>query len=543
MDTWSSSDSSRTPLTRRQRLAVLAIAAAACLPLVFWAATHDVFTRRRGDPAVDAHIQALGEEDAYVRREAAARLGDAGPDDSWKALAALAGAADDVQPQVREAAARSIAWLVTKTAGDAGGSSGPFGEQGGAGAAFLEPARAAAAGVLKCLTDPDPAVRTAAADALAAFGKPPGSRAPRELISALDDPFPAVRYAAARALSEFSAGLDPAIPPLLRLIAADDQWENHYRGPLRKLKPSPAVVPDLIAALKGPDARGRIASSMILGNIGPEASEAIPELLSAFEGSLESADAPASFAMPDLTFDASLALARIAPGAAARDQVVAALSAALRSEKPRVRDASAYALGSMGGEAAGAIPELLAALERGLAGDGTADAPAMEELAREACRALSRIAPGAPSGDRVVAALTAALRSKRPPVRAAAAEALGLMGGEAEGAILALASALGEAIATPGSFDCGTPIASALGRIAPGCEAAPAAVAALVPALRADRVYTREAAARSLGRFGPLAAGSIPELRRTPRDSYGRVQIAVEEALREIDPHAAAKSQ
>lgn len=71
--------------------------------------------------------------------------------------------------------------------------------------------------LVQTLADPDPAVRLAAARALAAIG-PEAERSVPALIRALEDRDEAVRQAAARALGQIGPSANEAVPALLRVL-------------------------------------------------------------------------------------------------------------------------------------------------------------------------------------------------------------------------------------------------------------------------------------------------------------------------------------
>lgn len=83
--------------------------------------------------------------------------------------------------------------------------------------------------LIAALSDAEPAVRTAAAKALAAIG-PDASRATPALMRALDDRDDRVRVAAARALGQIGPAAHEAIPALLQVLREEAIRERREAG-------------------------------------------------------------------------------------------------------------------------------------------------------------------------------------------------------------------------------------------------------------------------------------------------------------------------
>ncbi|WP_165250138.1 HEAT repeat domain-containing protein [Paludisphaera soli] len=418
-DAW---DSGRVQAAGGFQLAAKVVVAALALGAAYWIVGRPWYEAMQG--GARAEIQALRDADATARQNAAAALGNVPVDEAGMALAALAGTLDDPEPHVRELAVQSIGRITDTIAAD------PL-----ARVEHLSPdlpsdgLQAARAGALQAFDDPDLAVRLAAVRTLAILGRRTGSAPPPRLVAALDDPSPDVQAAAVAAVPSFSGGSDLAIPAYFRLVERDDGLLG-AAGAGPGLRPSRAAVPDLVARLKGPDSRSRVAAAAILGGMGADASEAIPELLAAFASSPATDDATDAFSTKgNLTNASSQALTRLAPGTSSSGEVVAALAAALRSDRAHMRAAAATALESMGSDAEAAVPALITAIREAAAKedfsyDGTA-----------AVQALGRIAPGRAEAPAAVAALTEALRSDAQGLRIAAAQALEPFGPQAAPAI------------------------------------------------------------------------------------------------------------
>jgi HEAT repeat protein/lysophospholipase L1-like esterase len=214
--------------------------------------------------------------------------------------------------------------------------------------------------------DPDPGVRTAAAELLGGI-EDADRDAEVALYSALSDPSEPVRHAAARAL---------------------------YR-----IGPSAPDVPRLTAALKSPDPYVAGFATWSLGELGPEAAEAVPALLEALR------DQPLGEGI------GARSLAKLGGDAASR--AVPELIAALDSPERQHRFNAALALGRLGSRAAEARPALMRLLR---------DDPD-PNVRGHAARALGRI-----GGEEAVEPLIAALEDGDGHVRSLAAQSLGWLG-------------------------------------------------------------------------------------------------------------------
>jgi len=197
-------------------------------------------------------IELLAHEDHRVRRAAAQRLGEIGRS-----------AGIDASPDGGVADAPD--------AGDAGAEL----------ADAVEP-------LIERLDDEHPRVRSAVAIALADIGDP---RALDPLVAKLVDPDRFVRLWAGKALKRFG---DPAIPVMIAHTSSKSPLRNRgykdeagnrqtIRAPLRERLAAlgKAVVPRLREALDDEQRDGwiRINAAIIVGMIGSDAAEALPELL------------------------------------------------------------------------------------------------------------------------------------------------------------------------------------------------------------------------------------------------------------------------
>jgi HEAT repeat protein len=267
----------------------------------------------------------------------------------------------------------------------------------------------------------------AAATTLAAVGP----AAVPELIRALTQPEPAFRLEVVKVLGVIQAPRTDVVHALDRALADADRSIRMQAAVLlcQFGHPSAEALGELREALNQPDLRARAIA--FLGDVGPQASEAVPALAALLEDPRVSVRddiwipavgkmGPGAHRVVPLLVDklreadhplypvhaaAVKALGQIGPRA------VPALIAALERRHPHVRAGAAEALGQIGPEARRAIPALV---------DRLADAEA--EVRQCAVAALGSIGP-------VVALkeLQAALRDPEPSVRRAAVVALARM--------------------------------------------------------------------------------------------------------------------
>jgi HEAT repeat protein len=130
------------------------------------------------------------------------------------------------------------------------------------------------------LEDVDESVRTLAVHAILQVGPQPATEV-CSLINSLQDNIKLVRFHAAVALGNLGCGARPAVPalihsalrdddPAVRLEAAMALWKIDRKGPL--------VIPALIRALADDNELICWIAADCLGQIGPEAREAVPAL-------------------------------------------------------------------------------------------------------------------------------------------------------------------------------------------------------------------------------------------------------------------------
>lgn len=376
--------------------------------------------------------------------------------------------------------------------------------------------------------------------------------APAALEKLLADEYPAVRVAAALAIARIAPQLaEQTIPVVLAVARAPehaaviDQHHaaeifapvplpatraliplfDHANGDVRRwaigtvshlVTSDPAVRGPLESALKGDkSAQVRSSAAVALGAWGADGSGSVPAL-------------KAALADPDLSvrFEAARALVHVTPrGHAARADAVPVLTAACEQKDEETRAEAARYLASLGAPAKGAVPALRKLL---------ADEKTVVQL--EAALALVALDPKAAS--EAVPALTAALKSNTgtddPHIPVRAANALAELGPAAKAAVPELVRL----------FDAKNPhvrltAATAAARIAP--EQAAKATEVLVGLLkepRNKRNMIRSHALAALANIGAGAKGAAPVLAELLADD-GRFHGSVALALIAIDADGA----
>jgi HEAT repeat protein len=345
------------------------------------------------------------------------------------------------------------------------------------------------------LSDARPEVRRGAAFAL---GKCGSTSALPALVRALGDADATVREAAAYAVGEVAAqSKDPGL------------WRE-ASGALRKM------------LAEEPDGRARRSVAYAVGNFGPEAAEARPDL----ERALDHKD-------PLVRQNAAWALGRLKEAAARSG--VERLAQALRDEDALVRRDAAAALGDIGRPTAtpalraliGCVGQEKEAAVRsvaigslvGLVGPGDAKvAPELRELLRGEDRDVRRGAAlalanvGGAEARAAVGVLVDALRDDDPTARELAAAALANVGEAAGEAV----PALGKALSEDRSPVVRRNAALALARV--GSEAG-TVVQPLVRALDAkEPADVRMFAAEALAHVGRAVDAVVPQLLAVLRD-------------------------
>jgi WD40 repeat protein/HEAT repeat protein len=278
---------------------------------------------------------------------------------------------------------------------DAGVRSGCANTLAAAGAVAVPPLLAA----FKSAESPPPtraAVPGILADIAAAGSADTKSAVASALSLMLSDKSAEVRSAAAAGLGRSGTATAASLLPLLR------SPDKAVRDAAAASLADPKMMEGLIDATRPPhDAASRAAAIGAVASMGPKAEPAVPALLE----SLADRD-------PKLRKASADALGALAPGGRTVVEELA-LTAGTAGEKPEVRLAAVRALGRIGGAASHGAAALLGMFE-------PPGAPAEMQLA--AAEALSKMDGIDP---RAAPSLAAALSDKRREVRAFIAEAVG----------------------------------------------------------------------------------------------------------------------
>jgi hypothetical protein len=134
------------------------------------------------------------------------------------------------------------------------------------------------------LTDATEEVRTAGLNALTLLGPRARTEVPA-LIASLRDELTDVRIAAARALGEAGPDAREAIPTLIPLTQydPDPRVRAEAAAALWRIDRRPTrIVPTLLAVLGQTDEVARWVAADCLGEIGPDAADAVPALWTAY---------------------------------------------------------------------------------------------------------------------------------------------------------------------------------------------------------------------------------------------------------------------
>jgi HEAT repeat protein len=407
--------------------------------------------------------------------------------------------------------------------------------------------------------DGDP-LRIAAMQSLGAFGAAAAPAVP-VLVEVLRDPDPRIRWFAIEALAVIGPAAKAAVPALIEALRSPDVavaggvrgnggffFNGMDEGPIRliaaealgRIGPeAKAAIPDLIAAMKGPDSRVRAEAARALGGIGPDAVPAIPELVRVLMRGRPG----------QATQWSQTSLAEI--GAAA----IPALLEVLRNNDPDARGAAMETLGMLKTKAAAELPQLIAGLN--------------DPSPRVRAAAAQAVVEVGPESAAVIAALAAALKDQDDLVSSTVYNALAKLGKPAFPALLAstrdddpavrnAAVGLLTMMATPGTFrPDGSPfdsphpsqairaaLRSALGdrdeRIRSGASEAlkdvgEPVVPDLVAALDDPSPTIRSGAARTLGALANSAREALAPLHRHRDDPDAEARRAVEVAIHAIE--------
>jgi HEAT repeat protein len=493
--------------------------------------------------------RALRHRDPARRLAAVQDLEQFGLEDEAIALEALIGGLDDQTGEVRAAAAKALATILSRTAGK------------GADSKANRTAIVTLAGLLR---DREPNVRVAAADSLASlpWAAHPAMRSERSaetpqtvttvtlpvgpqeavdaLVETLTDQDSEVRAAAVRALgvigpqvpyydrnalnaalNNHSGGqqknevaaqaanrssVDRIVPTLFQLLEHDGpEVREACSGTVRGLGP-PAVtataVPGLIAAVASANREVRFQAAAMLGRLKADARPAIAALMAVLHDSVETQRSQSDKRLPngDPGCAAATALGEIAPGSDSASQSITALAELARTGNPARRTAAVAGLAGFGSN-----PTAIAGIAQGLS-----DRDPAVRLA--AIAALTRVGDAHTRvGEQLMIAppegLVAALTDIEPTNRRAAAEALFRFERKIGPFIPRLLTALEHA----GDDRVKETIARVL-ELLDADTISPASLPALMISLESQDRLVRLEATGLVGKLGPRAREAIPRL-------------------------------
>jgi HEAT repeat protein len=193
---------------------------------------------------------------------------------------------------------------------------------------------------------------------------------PPELVAALKDESMVVRRAVILTLAQFALGLDSVIPILFPMLEDSNPSTRLAAGQvLNAAWPTSVIVPTLIDGLKSQNRDVRWHSARLLGQVGPEASAAVPLLTAILEEPIASTPAEklrVGTIEPSLSREAAIALVRIAPDETTLKLLVEMLSTG-KPDQPGIPERwtdAAEALREMGPQAREAVPALTVALNQ-----------------------------------------------------------------------------------------------------------------------------------------------------------------------------------
>lgn len=422
------------------------------------------------ESAIPHLIKALTDDAPKIREAAAETLGIIDPE--WPQHEAVANVIPDL-----------IKSLKSKDKGTRIAAAGVVGAIGA-------PAESAVDRLIAGLNDSDAEVRIAMIEALKEMG-PAAETAAEPLMDRLTDADENIREAAAETLVMIG---EPAIPVLVKTLISDDTALR--RKAVATLDAIDADWPQsdkakealghFIETLKNGFGEARIAAIEALGQLGPGARDALPDLV------------------PEL-IDGD------------KDVQNATIKTLKRIEPKWVQSQ----------EAKKAAPDLLKAL-----------ADSDKNVQATAAKVLEKIDPqwpGKPYAVEAVPHFVSALDHGLETVRLAGANVLGHIGPPAKDAVPKLILKLSD-------YDANVRAAAsaALNKINPAWRKDPSvveSVPALVEDLASDDWRKRSSAAGALGEIGPDAAGeAIPSLVEHLADGDKNVRLAVRAALKKIDP-------
>jgi len=290
-------------------------------------------------------------------------------------------------------------------------------------------------------------------------------------------------------LGEIGSEASEAVPKLIELLAADDR-DVHTQAKKALCRIGAVAVIALESAIRNGSYNVRLRAAYVLGEIGPNAVGSVPGLIN-------------MLADPDtgLHQQAERALRRIGPDA------VPKIEKSLVSKEFNIRLRAAYVLGEIGPGAMSSVPALLKLLEGG-------------DERQQVANALAKIDP---TGRLTLPKFNELLVAADPSIRQFAANALRSLGPAAIGSVPVLIRLLSD----PDREACKAGI-GAMERINPK---SPALVPALIDLL--SDPFLAESAARALGNVAAATSPTLDALRAVSDDmnQFEETRAAASEAM------------
>jgi HEAT repeat protein/S1-C subfamily serine protease len=316
-------------------------------------------------------VRDVNKEAADVRAEAAAALTKIGPPDKKDVPALIDALRDDAAPEARRYAAAALGKMgdaarpavddLVRACGDTDAEvrAGAATALGVLGDEFRDKTYAR---LLDLLKDGEKPVRKAAWDALAKLGKPPDAEPLKALLATAK--YPEARAYAIIGLSYLGPGSAPA---LVKALAEDKDAEvaGLAAFALGTLKVrTPEVCAALTGALDREEKLVKLEAVQALARLGGDPAVGVdplvlPGLIKALSSDDDDVFKWARLALPPVT-----SFMRNSATVPVTTDDLSGLKELLKNKRPVARCFAALALGSLGKEAAPALPELLDALRR-----------------------------------------------------------------------------------------------------------------------------------------------------------------------------------
>jgi HEAT repeat protein len=373
------------------------------------------------------------------------------------------------------------------------------------------------------------------------------------LIPLLKDDHAAVRWTAAWGLGRTGDAGKPAIPALIDMMRSDHQIIGS--DVMARLPEAGSQLEEIGYRIESgfQNEPSRVAAIVALGRFGPEAAQAVPDLIDALHSSDHRVRAHAAEAIALIGPAAKAAVPDLIEWLGTRDDpgngwvVYPDAQGGWRILQSRVMPI--VALGRIGPESRAAVPALILALRdgraqvrreaiRSLGAIGPAASPAQGEIARimteskddrlslAAAEALGRI------GMAALPTLQELFRHQDPDIRVRAATALGAVGPAAAAVVPELLVAL-----KASEDDLRAAAAAALGKVS-SVKSARVVIAAMIEAVKDESPLVRKAVAAALSKIGASDNRVIPALLNLLNDSDDEVSAAVPAALAGVGTQA-----